>query len=88
MAHVDSLAPGSGSQFALLPPENATGKLHQDRAGGVPIKILIDPNDPLHDRLRPGLSVAADDRYPGHSRAEAWPTARRRTQSHPRAPAQ
>jgi multidrug resistance efflux pump len=23
----------------------------------VPIKILIDPNDPLHDRLRPGLSV-------------------------------
>jgi membrane fusion protein, multidrug efflux system len=54
--HVDSLAPGSGSQFALLPPENATGNFTKI-VQRVPIKILIDPNDPLHDRLRPGLSV-------------------------------
>jgi membrane fusion protein (multidrug efflux system) len=54
--HVDSLAPGSGSQFALLPPENATGNFTKI-VQRVPIKILIDPKDPLHDRLRPGLSV-------------------------------
>jgi membrane fusion protein, multidrug efflux system len=54
--HVDSLAPGSGAQFALLPPENATGNFTKI-VQRVPIKILIDPNDPLHDRLRPGLSV-------------------------------
>jgi membrane fusion protein (multidrug efflux system) len=54
--HVDSLAPGSGSQFALLPPENATGNFTKI-VQRVPIKILIDPDDPLHDRLRPGLSV-------------------------------
>jgi len=54
--HVDSLAPGSGSQFALLPPENATGNFTKI-VQRVPIKILIDRDDPLHDRLRPGLSV-------------------------------
>jgi membrane fusion protein (multidrug efflux system) len=53
---VDSLAPGSGSQFALLPPENATGNFTKI-VQRVPIKILIDPGDPLRDRLRPGLSV-------------------------------
>jgi membrane fusion protein, multidrug efflux system len=57
---VDSLAPGSGAQFALLPPENATGyftKIVQR----VPVKIVIDqaPRDRL-DQLRPGLSVEAD----------------------------
>jgi membrane fusion protein (multidrug efflux system) len=54
--HVDSLAPGSGSQFALLPPENATGNFTKI-VQRVPIKILIDPGDPLRGRLRPGLSV-------------------------------
>jgi membrane fusion protein (multidrug efflux system) len=54
--HVDSLAPGSGAQFALLPPENATGNFTKI-VQRVPIKILIDPDDPLRDRLRPGLSV-------------------------------
>jgi membrane fusion protein (multidrug efflux system) len=55
---VDSLAPGSGSQFALLPPENATGNFTKI-VQRVPVKILIDRDDPLKDRLRPGLSVIA-----------------------------
>jgi membrane fusion protein (multidrug efflux system) len=55
---VDSLAPGSGSQFALLPPENATGNFTKI-VQRVPVKILIDPDDPLKGRLRPGLSVIA-----------------------------
>jgi membrane fusion protein (multidrug efflux system) len=53
---VDSLAPGSGAQFALLPPENATGNFTKI-VQRVPVKILIDQADPLKDRLRPGLSV-------------------------------
>jgi membrane fusion protein (multidrug efflux system) len=55
---VDSLAPGSGSQFALLPPENATGNFTKI-VQRVPVKILIDQDDPLKERLRPGLSVIA-----------------------------
>jgi membrane fusion protein (multidrug efflux system) len=56
---VDSLAPGSGAQFALLPPENATGNFTKI-VQRVPVKILIDnpPQDRL-DQLRPGLSVEA-----------------------------
>jgi membrane fusion protein (multidrug efflux system) len=56
---VDSLAPGSGAQFALLPPENATGNFTKI-VQRVPVKILIDnlPKDRL-DQLRPGLSVEA-----------------------------
>ncbi len=55
---VDSLAPGTGAQFALLPPENATGNFTKI-VQRVPVKILLDPNNPLSQRLRPGLSVTA-----------------------------
>lgn len=55
---VVSLAPGSGSQFALLPPENATGNFTKI-VQRVPVKIALAANDPLADRLRPGLSVEA-----------------------------
>jgi membrane fusion protein, multidrug efflux system len=56
---VDSLAPGSGAQFALLPPENATGNFTKI-VQRVPVKILIDAGDPgLLQQLRPGLSVTA-----------------------------
>jgi len=56
---VDSLSPGSGAQFALLPPENATGNFTKI-VQRVPVKILIDnaPQERL-DQLRPGLSVEA-----------------------------
>ena len=43
---VDSLAPGTGAQFALLPPENATGNFTKI-VQRVPVKIVLDPKDPL-----------------------------------------
>ena len=55
---VDSLAPGTGAQFALLPPENATGNFTKI-VQRVPVKILLDPKDPLVERIRPGLSAVA-----------------------------
>ena len=55
---VDSLAPGSGAEFAILPPENATGNFTKI-VQRVPVKIVLDPDDPLLGRLRPGLSVEA-----------------------------
>jgi len=55
---IDSLAPGTGAQFALLPPENATGNFTKI-VQRVPVKIVLDPGNPLAARLRPGLSVTA-----------------------------
>jgi membrane fusion protein, multidrug efflux system len=54
--HVESLAPASGQQFALLPPDNATGNFTKI-VQRIPVKIALDPNDPLAGRLRPGMSV-------------------------------
>jgi len=56
--HVDSFAPGSGAQFALLPPDNATGN-YTKIVQRVAVKILIDDPDGLGDRLVTGLSVEA-----------------------------
>jgi membrane fusion protein, multidrug efflux system len=53
---VDSLAPASGEQFALLPPDNATGNFTKI-VQRIPVKIAIDKNDPLLGTLRPGMSV-------------------------------
>ncbi len=55
---IESLAPGTGSQFALLPPENATGNFTKI-VQRVPVKITLDAGDPLVARLRPGLSAEA-----------------------------
>ncbi|MBS0220331.1 MAG: HlyD family secretion protein [Proteobacteria bacterium] len=55
---VDSLAPGTGAQFALLPPENATGNFTKI-VQRVPVKILLDPKNPLIARIRSGLSATA-----------------------------
>lgn len=54
--YVDSLAPASGEEFALLPPDNATGNFTKI-VQRIPVKIDIDKNDPLFGRLRPGMSV-------------------------------
>jgi membrane fusion protein (multidrug efflux system) len=54
--HVDSLAPASGQEFALLPPDNATGNFTKV-VQRIPVKIEIDKNEPLLGRLRPGMSV-------------------------------
>jgi membrane fusion protein (multidrug efflux system) len=51
--HVDSLAPASGQEFALLPPDNATGNFTKI-VQRIPVKILLDSHDA---DLRPGMSV-------------------------------
>ena len=56
--HVDSIAPASGQEFALLPPDNATGNFTKI-VQRIPVKIAIDPGDPLRGDLRPGMSVTA-----------------------------
>ena len=55
---VDQLAPASGSQFALLPPDNATGNFTKI-VQRVPVKIVLDPDQSTAAQLRPGLSVTA-----------------------------
>ena len=53
---VAEIAPASGSQFALLPPDNATGNFTKV-VQRIPVKIVLDPGHPLQDRLRPGFSA-------------------------------
>lgn len=57
--HLDSLAPASGSQFSVLPPENATGNFTKI-VQRVPVRIVLDPADGVLGHLRPGLSVTAE----------------------------
>ncbi len=54
--HVDSMAPASGQEFALLPPDNATGNFTKI-VQRIPVKIVLDPGSPLSNELRPGMSV-------------------------------
>jgi membrane fusion protein, multidrug efflux system len=54
---VESFAPASGSQFALLPPENATGNFTKI-VQRIPVRITLDPL-PRDITLRPGMSVVA-----------------------------
>jgi membrane fusion protein (multidrug efflux system) len=56
--HVDSLSPASGLEFSLLPPDNATGNFTKI-VQRIPVKITLDPNDPLVGLLRAGMSVEA-----------------------------
>ncbi len=53
--HVDSLAPASGLEFALLPPDNATGNFTKI-VQRVPVKIALDDHG-LTGLLRPGMSA-------------------------------
>jgi membrane fusion protein (multidrug efflux system) len=53
---VDSIAPASGQEFALLPPDNATGNFTKV-VQRIPVKITLDPGSPLAGGLRPGMSV-------------------------------
>jgi membrane fusion protein, multidrug efflux system len=55
---VDQLSPASGSDFALLPPDNATGNFTKI-VQRIPVKILLRPGQAELDQLRPGLSVIA-----------------------------
>ena len=53
--HVDSLSPASGLEFALLPPDNATGNFTKI-VQRVPVKIVLDDHS-LTGLLRPGMSA-------------------------------
>ncbi|AKM32520.2 multidrug ABC transporter permease [Pandoraea faecigallinarum] len=56
---VDSVSPGTGSQFALLPAQNATGNFTKI-VQRVPVRIRLEAPDSLRAVLLPGLSVTAD----------------------------
>jgi membrane fusion protein (multidrug efflux system) len=56
---VDSFAPGTGSEFALLPPENATGNFTKI-VQRVPVRIRVDAGAQTRALLLPGLSVTVD----------------------------
>jgi membrane fusion protein (multidrug efflux system) len=54
--HVDSIAPASGQEFALLPPDNATGNFTKV-VQRIPVKIVLDAANRQNIDLRPGMSV-------------------------------
>ncbi|MCJ2182896.1 HlyD family secretion protein [Novosphingobium sp. 1949] len=54
--HVQSIAPGTGARFSLLPAENATGNFTKITQR-VPVRIAIEPSPQIRQRLVPGLSV-------------------------------
>ncbi|ROL66638.1 HlyD family secretion protein [Pseudomonas vranovensis] len=57
-ARVDSLFAASGAQFSLLPPDNATGNFTKV-VQRIPVKLTFAANNPLHGKIRPGMSVTA-----------------------------
>jgi membrane fusion protein, multidrug efflux system len=72
--HVDSWSPGTGSTFALLPPDNATGNFTKV-VQRVPVKIVLDSNPSLGTLVRPGMSVEATiDTGAGPAQSEATTT--------------
>jgi membrane fusion protein (multidrug efflux system) len=52
---VGSLSPGTGAQFAILPPQNATGNFVKV-VQRVPVRITFDANDKMVERLKAGMS--------------------------------
>lgn len=63
---VIEIAPASGSQFALLPPDNATGNFTKV-IQRIPVKIALDPGHSLQDKLRPGFSAVVTIHSSGKS---------------------
>ncbi|MCD9107815.1 HlyD family secretion protein [Bradyrhizobium japonicum] len=53
---VERIAPATGAQVALLPPDNATGNFTKV-VQRIPVRIQFDDNQPLLARLVPGMSV-------------------------------
>ena len=54
--HVESVAPGTGAQFSLLPPQNATGNFTKI-VQRVPVRIAVDADPQTRSLLVPGMSV-------------------------------
>lgn len=63
--HVVSLSPASGSEYSILPPENATGNFTKI-VQRIPVRIAIDRPLPVGVRLAPGMSVKATVDLRGH----------------------
>jgi membrane fusion protein (multidrug efflux system) len=73
---VVSLSPGTGSQFALLPPQNATGNFTKI-VQRVPVRIRLDADAFVRPVLVPGLSVTVRvDTRSGRLGGEAQQVAR------------
>jgi multidrug resistance efflux pump len=54
--HIERFSPAAGSEFSIIRPDNATGNFTKvaQRLG---VRIAVDPEQPMADRLAPGLSV-------------------------------
>ena len=61
--HVDSIAPASGQEFALLPPDNATGNFTKV-VQRIPVKIALDAGNDAVDRAAAGHVGDPDHRDP------------------------
>ena len=57
--HIQSLAPGTGAVFSVIPPENATGNFTKI-VQRVPVRIALDDDDARFGDLRPGLSMTVN----------------------------
>ncbi len=68
--HVDSIAPASGQEFALLPPDNATGNFTKV-VQRIPVKIALDRRQQLSSNCVPGMSVIPTIETRARSRAAA-----------------
>jgi len=55
---VDSISPGTGAEFSILPPENATGNFTKI-VQRIPVRIAIDAPPEVRRLLVPGMSVVA-----------------------------
>ena len=85
--HVQSLAPGTGAIFSVIPPENATGNFTKI-VQRVPVRIALDDGDATLGELRPGLSttVSVDTRAGGAGRgSDGDASPHRRVAQEPRA---
>jgi membrane fusion protein, multidrug efflux system len=68
--HVESLAPGTGAVFSVIPPENATGNFTKI-VQRVPVRIALDDAAERLGELRPGLSTTVSiDTKPGSAALE------------------
>jgi membrane fusion protein, multidrug efflux system len=66
-ARVDSIAPASGMEFSLLPPDNATGNFTKI-VQRIPVKVVFELDGPLAGRVYPGMSVEVSiDTKPQHA---------------------
>jgi membrane fusion protein (multidrug efflux system) len=73
---VEEISPASGSQFALLPPDNATGNFTKI-VQRIPVKITLEADAAVGARLRPGMSVITRIRTRGGRAEKADPAGER-----------